>query len=109
MPRSSSTCPWPRSTSAWTRTPEGGDGVPAVGAHGRGRAVGGCLEVYWPVSTDARAQTEAPFFHVGIVVADLDAAIGAFERAFGVTFNEPSVLAVEVEDGDGRRQAEVRV
>ena len=60
------------------------------------------------MSSDPGRPVDGPFYHVGIVVADLDEAIPAFERAFQVTFNEPSELTVEVED-DGPPQRRIRV
>lgn len=35
-----------------------------------------------------------PFFHIGIIVADLDKAIADFGRVFKVRFNPPSVLPI---------------
>lgn len=43
---------------------------------------------------------EKPFYHIGIVVRDLDVAIPRFSETFEITFNEPSVMPVRVEGPD---------
>ena len=54
--------------------------------------------------------TDAPFYHVGIVVEDLDAAIPHFAEAFQITFNAPSVMPCQIQNPDGSSyDSEMRV
>jgi catechol 2,3-dioxygenase-like lactoylglutathione lyase family enzyme len=55
--------------------------------------------------------TARNFFHIGILVNDLDAAIKRFSEVLELTFVEPTVAHVEYleEDGRGSRPADIRV
>jgi catechol 2,3-dioxygenase-like lactoylglutathione lyase family enzyme len=44
--------------------------------------------------------TLAPYFHVGILVPDLDAAMARFSEVLGLEFVEPANLHTEVEEAD---------
>lgn len=48
------------------------------------------------------------YYHVGILVRDFDAAVDKFSRIFGVTFAEPMVGAVQMEDDQGSFDVAVR-
>jgi catechol 2,3-dioxygenase-like lactoylglutathione lyase family enzyme len=49
------------------------------------------------------------YYHIGILVADLDAAIPKFEKLFGAKFNAPSVLKAPVEWHGVKLEMDVRV
>jgi len=49
------------------------------------------------------------YYHIGILVADLDAAIPKFEKLFGATFNPPSVLRAPIEWHGRKLEMDVRV
>jgi catechol 2,3-dioxygenase-like lactoylglutathione lyase family enzyme len=51
----------------------------------------------------------AGYFHVGVLVADLDEAIADFTRVLEIEFNPPTVMDVEVSDDDGPPVRQVRV
>ena len=51
----------------------------------------------------------APFFHVGILVADLSIAIENFSRVFEVEFNEPAMIRTPLLSNDDRRNYDMRV
>ncbi len=53
--------------------------------------------------------TVAPYFHVGVLVADLDKAIERFSSALGLTFSEPSRQATTVLDPEPHEESTAAV
>ncbi|WP_022683483.1 VOC family protein [Sphingobium bisphenolivorans] len=49
------------------------------------------------------------YFHIGILVADLDAAIPKFSKLFGVVFNPPSVMRAPIEWHGQKLDMDIRV
>lgn len=53
--------------------------------------------------------TLAPFFHVGILVADLERAIDRYSEVLGLTFVEPAIASAQLEEPWREEPLDLRV